>query len=197
MDSLKIVDKAILELIEEYKKRKNYFFSEREIHAIFYCKLSSLGDLVHPEYITRKRFKRIRGKKTNERYTEGIHCFEPSDKLGKRGHYDFGVLNKEFYTKYKYDIKRLSNEEAGTNLDLKIPYLDIAIEFKYITGTFDEREVEYDLFKLKQASEVENKKLIIFTKKRPTDKNYDTMIQSLEKMSDEESEIDIKVIKDG
>lgn len=63
MDSLKIVDQAILELIKEYKQRKNYFFSEREIHTIFYCKLTALGDLVHPEYITKKRFKRIRGKK--------------------------------------------------------------------------------------------------------------------------------------
>lgn len=62
MESLEIVDKAIEDLIEEFKNREDNFFNEHDIHHVFYCKLSSLGDLVHPEYPTRKRFIRIRGK---------------------------------------------------------------------------------------------------------------------------------------
>lgn len=125
-----------------------------------------------------------------------MHCFEPTTKLGRQGHYDFAVLKKEFYNRYKDNIKKLSNESPGTNLDLEYPYLDIAIEFKYITGTFDQREVEYDLFKLKQASEVENKKLVIFTRRRPTDKKYDHTIELLKKIKEKEHEIDIEIIED-
>ena len=194
MNSLIIVENALEELINEYKDRKDYFFSERDIHAVFYCKLSALGDLVHPEYPTRKKFIRIRGKKTDERYTEGIHCFEPTDKSGKRGHYDFAVLNKTFYKKFQADTRRLSSEIAETNIDLNYQYIDIAIEFKYITGTFDQREVEYDLFKLKQASEVENKMLIIFTRRRPTDKKYDDMLRSLRKIKENEPKLHIEII---
>ena len=75
MDSLEIVDKAIENLVEEFKNREDYFFNEHDIHHVFYCKLSSLGDLVHPEYPTRMRFIRIRGKNTGETYENGIHCF--------------------------------------------------------------------------------------------------------------------------
>lgn len=197
MNSLEFVENALEELIIEFKERRDYFFSERDIHAVFYCKLTSLGDLIHPEYPTRKRFIRIRGKKTDERYTEGVHCFEPSANTGRRGHYDFAVLNQEFFNKYQDNFEKLSSTSVETNKDLKDHYIDIAIEFKYITGTFDPREIEYDLFKLKQASEVKNKKLIIFTRRRPTDKNYDGMIQSLYKIKEDEPELHIEIIVDS
>ncbi len=196
MDALKIVDQAIDELISEYPEKKNYYFREREIHYIFFKKLSSLGELVHPEYPTRKRFKRIKNKKVEKQYIQSIHCFDPDIKKGKRGSYDIVVLNPEFYNYYYDNIVRLSSTKIDTNIHLNCKYIYIAIEFKYIKGTFDRLEVEYDLFKLKQANEVENKKLIIFTKRRPTDKNYDTMIKSLKEIKKNEHEIHIEIIED-
>jgi len=156
--------------------------------------MTTLGDLIHPEYPTQKRFIRIRGKKTDEKYEDGIHCFNPSIKKGVRGHYDFIVLNEDFYNKYSNDFNKISNKRVNINSELDFPYIDIAIEFKYITGTFDIREINYDLFKLKQADEVKNKKLIIFTRKRETDKNYEKMIKSLEDIKNTEKEIEIEII---
>lgn len=63
MGSLDIVDNAISDLIDDFKARKDYFFNEHDIHHVFYCKLSELRDLMHPEYPTLKCFIRIRGKK--------------------------------------------------------------------------------------------------------------------------------------
>lgn len=112
MGYLNIVDNAINELIDDFKTRKDYFFNEHDIHHVFFCKLSELGNLVHPEYPTLKRFTRIRGKKTDETYKNGIHCFKPGVKKGVRGHYDFVVLNNRFtmntrIISIKYPIKQL------------------------------------------------------------------------------------------
>lgn len=192
MESLEIVDKAIDDLIEEFKSHEDYFFNEHDIHHVFYCKLSSLGDLVHPEYPTRKRFIRIRGKNTGENYENGIHCFEPNIKNGVRGHYDFVVLNKSFYNKYKNNFDTLSNKTVDRDLKIDYPYLDIVIEFKYITGTLDLREIEYDLFKLKQANEAQYKKLIIFNRKG--NKKYYENIRALEKLILNESDLQIQII---
>lgn len=192
MESLEIVDKAIENLVEEFKNREDYFFNEHDIHHVFYCKLSSLGDLVHPEYPTRKRFIRIRGKNSGETYENGIHCFEPNIKNGVRGHYDFVVLNKAFYNKYKDNFEKLSNKTVDRDLEIDYPYLDIAIEFKYITGTLDLREIEYDLFKLKQANEAQIKKLIIFNRKG--NKNYHENLKTLEKLISSESDLQIQII---
>lgn len=197
MDTLEIVDNAIKELIAEYQVLKNYYFREREIHYIFYGKLSSLGELVHPEYPTQKRFKRIKGKKTDETYTEGIHSFDPHLKKGRTGSYDIVILNREFYNKYKNNLVKLASSKVDSNKDLNCEYIDIAIEFKYITGTFNLREVEYDIFKLKQASEVKHKKLIIFTRRRLTDKKYPDMIKTLEKIKNDEPGLHIEIIEDN
>ena len=194
MDSLEVVNKTIKELIDDFKSRKDYFFNEHDIHHVFYCKLSELGDMIHPEYPTLKRFIRIRGKKTDETYKNGVHCFEPDIKKGVRGHYDFVVLNNKFYNEYKDNFDKLSNKTVNINSDIDYPYIDVAIEFKYITGTFDPREIEYDLFKLKQADEVKNKKLIIFTRKRETDKNYGKMIETLENIKEIEKDLHIEII---
>lgn len=194
MGYLEIIDNAITELINEFKTRKDYFFNEHDIHHVFYCKLSELGDLVHPEYPTLKRFIRIRGKNTGEIYEYGVHCFEPHVKKGVRGHYDFIVLNNRFYNEYKDNFDKLSNKTVNINSDIDYPYIDVAIEFKYITGTFDPREIEYDLFKLKQANEVKTKKLIIFTRKREADKNYGKMIKSLKNIKETEKDLDVEII---
>lgn len=194
MGYLEIIDNAITELINEFKTRKDYFFNEHDIHHVFYCKLSELGDLVHPEYPTLKRFIRIRGKNTSEIYEYGVHCFEPHVKKGVRGHYDFIVLNNRFYNEYKDNFDKLSNKTVNINSDIDYPYIDVAIEFKYITGTFDPREIEYDLFKLKQANEVKTKKLIIFTRKREADKNYGKMIKSLKNIKETEKDLDVEII---
>lgn len=194
MDSVEIVNTAINELIEEFNVRKDYFFNEHDIHHVFYCKLSKLGDLVHPEYPTLKRFVRIRGKKTDETYEDGVHCFDPTVKQGVRGHYDLVVLNKDFYHEYQDNFDKLSNKKVNSNADVNYPFIDVAIEFKYITGTFDPREIDYDIFKLKQADEVKHKKLIIFTRKRETDKNYSKMIESLENLKERENELHVEII---
>jgi hypothetical protein len=193
MNSLKVVNKAIEDLIQEFNKRPDYFFNEHDLHHVFYCKLTSLGDLIHPEYPTKKRFIRIRGKKTDETYEDGVHCFEPDVKKGRRGHYDFVVLNETFYNQNREDFDKLSNSTVDINKDIDYPYIDIAIEFKYITGTFDQREIEYDRFKLKKANEVLHKKLIIFTKPRKG-KNYDSMRSYLDYIEGSGKEIQIEVI---
>lgn len=194
MNSLEIVNAAIKDLIHEFKTRPDYFFNEHDIHHVFYCKLTSLGDLVHPEYPTRKRFIRIRGKKSDEKYETGVHCFDPDVKKGVRGHYDFVVLNEDFYNQFQNNFDKLSNKKINSNLTTDFSYIDIAIEFKYITGTFNPREIEYDLFKLKEADEVIYKKFIILTRRRESDKNYGEMIKKLQEIKDKEKELHIEII---
>lgn len=195
MNSLEVVNKAIEDLSHDFNKRPDYFLNEHDVHHVFYCKLSSLiesplKDLLHPEYPTKKRFIRIRGKKTDEKYEKGVH----SDvKKGRMGHYDFVVLNETFYDQNRGDFDKLSNKKVDINKDIDYPYIDIAIEFKYITGTFDQREIEYDLFKLKEADEVLHKKLIILTKPRKG-KNYDSMRSYLDYIEGSEKEIQIELI---
>jgi hypothetical protein len=109
------------------------------------------------------------------------------------GHYDFVVLNETFYDQNRGDFDKLSNKKVDINKDIDYPYIDIAIEFKYITGTFDQREIEYDLFKLKEADEVLHKKLIILTKPRKG-KNYDSMRSYLDYIEGSEKEIQIELI---
>ena len=116
--------------------------------------------LLHPEYPTRKRF--IREKSKNEEYTMEKHSFPLDKKLGKRGHYDFVVLNNEFYKKYRNNLDKLSNKTVMVNKDVDYKYIDIAIEFKFITKNLDVDEIKFDLFKLNQAEEVEAKLFIIF-----------------------------------
>lgn len=101
------------------------------------------------------------------------------------------VLNKTFYNKYKDNFEKLSNKTVDRNLEINYPYLDIVIEFKYITGTLDVREIEYDLFKLKQANEAQIKKLIIFNRKG-NNKFYENL-KTLEKLISSESDLQIQI----
>ena len=185
MDCFKLIKDSIEELRIEYYHNPNNFFNEHDFHHIFFnIAHSKLDDksksLLHPEYPTRKRF--IREKSKNEEYTMEKHSFLLDKKLGKRGHYDFVVLNNEFYKKYRNNLDKLSNKTVMVNKDIDYKYIDIAIEFKFITKNLDIDEVKFDLFKLNQAEEVEAKLFIIFIKKgiHHFDEFYSN-IQNLEK----------------
>ncbi len=142
-------------------------------------------NLIHPRYPTRQRF--IREKTSDETYLFDIHCFDPEIKKGVRGHYDFAIFNEEFYNKHLGELDqfdRLSNKNVDTNIDIEDQYIDFAFEFKYITnGSINNvKEIEFDIFKLKEAKEVENKYLIIFIKKIFSDKGFDQIIKPLNKL---------------
>lgn len=201
MDSEKIVENAIKELENEFKNNQDRFFNEHALHHVFFCKLSELGDLVHPEYPTRKRFKKDKGD--SPEYISGEHSCPPSIKGPKRGHYDFVVLKQEFYDKFKdcgndndprkNKFERLSSKDFETNLDLEgKEYLDIVIEFKYVTESFSEKnfvDYDFDIFKLKEAEEAKTKIFLVFLRKRKIgDKMYKEVINWLEKRKEEEKD---------
>ncbi len=201
MDSEKIVENAIKELENEFKNNPDRFFNEHALHHVFFCKLSELGDLVHPEYPTRKRFKKDKGD--SPEYIHDEHSFHPSFKGPKRGHYDFVVLKKEFYDEFKdfgndqdkkkNRFERLSSKDFETNLDREEEqYLDIVIEFKYVAESFSKKnfvDYDFDIFKLKEADEAKTKIFLVFLRKRNIgDKRYDEVVNWLEKRKEEEKD---------
>ena len=171
LNSEKIVQDAIKELINDFKTHRDCFFNEHDIHHVFYCKLSSLGNLVRPEYPTRKRF--FGTKKGYDEFIPGKHSFPPLrknvPKTSYRGHYDFAILNEEFYNEFKNQkderFERLSCKNVDTNWDRNDKYIDIAIEFKYIAGQFKKEYFDFDIFKLNEADEVKNKIFLVFVRK--------------------------------
>lgn len=163
MEKTVIIKKAINQLANEYKHNNNYFFNEHDFHHIFFNLVySDLKPYIHPEYPTVMRF--IREKEKDDEYQKNKHSFSANIKKGRRGHYDFVVLSREFYDKNKYDFYKLSNKKAGIN-ENKIPFIEIALEFKYITDRIDIEKIKFDIFKLREGKEVKNKILIIFTRK--------------------------------
>ena len=56
MDSESIVQNGINDLIDYFETHRDCFFNENDLHHVFYGNLSNLGNLVRPEYPTRKRF---------------------------------------------------------------------------------------------------------------------------------------------
>ena len=114
-------------------------------------------------------------------------CFNPDDeklrKKSRRGHYDFAIFKEEFYNEHKGTLEqfdRLSNKNVNTNIDIKYQYIDSVFEFKYITnGSINViNEIKFDIFKLLNAEEAENKYLIIFLKKL-SKKGYDQLMDLL------------------
>ncbi len=100
---------------------------------------------------------------------KGKHSFPPRGKnvLSKssRGHYDFTILNEEFYNQFnnldnskiktKNRFERLSSKDVDINKDQKgIEYVKIVIRFKYMVGTFSRQAYDFDIFKLNEAEEV-------------------------------------------
>lgn len=197
MNSQAIIELAINELADEFQENPDEFFNEHDFHHLFFCKLyPEFKHLIHPEYPTRKRF--IKEKSSDEDYTFGKHCFEPEIKKGVRGHYDFAIFKEGFYNEYKSALDRfdrLSNKNVDTNVDIRHKYIDFAFEFKYITsGSISViKEVEFDIFKLKNAEEAENKYLIIFIKKIFSAKGFKQIIGPLTKFKKSEKGLEILI----
>ena len=83
-----------------------------------------------------------------------------------------------------YYIFKLSNKTVLINKKINYKYIDIAIEFKYITGYLNINEIKFDLFKLNEAEEVNNKILVVFLKKEvPNSKEISRDMQNLNKGS--------------
>ena len=187
MDKLRLIKDSLEELKKEYQKNPNNFFNEHDFHHIFFNVVySKLGDesklLFHPEYPTRKRF--VREKEKDEEYEKDKHSFSLDKNKGKRGHYDFVVLKEGFYEDNKDDINKLSNKTVLINKKINYKYIDTAIEFKYTTGYLDINQIKFDLFKLNEAEEVDNKILVVFLKKEvPNSKEISRDIQNLNKGS--------------
>ena len=159
MNSQEIVQNATYELREDFKRNRDCFFNVHDLHHAFYGKLSQLGNLVRVEYPTRRRF--FADKEDSDEYISGEHSFPPRGenvpKSSRRGHYDFVILDEGFYLEFKGlsdRFERLSSKNVDTNLDQEgRKYVDIAIEFKYITGPCQLENIEFCIFKLKEAEE--------------------------------------------
>jgi hypothetical protein len=198
-----IVQNDIGELKEDFRKNKNCFFNEHDLHHVFFCKLSQLGNVVRPEYPTRRRF--FTDKEDSLEYINGKHSFPPRGenvpKRSRRGHYDFAILSEDFYSEFKGlsdRFERLSSKNIDTNLDQEgRKYVDIAIEFKYITGQCQRDNIEFSIFKLKEAEEVRKKIFLVFIRKEGiSPERYEKIINFLNRMKEEsKGEIDMEIIK--
>ncbi|MGF7118645.1 hypothetical protein [Methanobacterium oryzae] len=197
MSNQAIIELALNELADEFQNNPDEFFNEHDFHHKFFCMLyPKFKNLIHPEYPTRKRF--IKERAENEKYIFGKHCFDPDTKKGVRGHYDFVIFKEEFYNEHKDALDkfdRLSNKKVDTNIDIEDMYIDFAFEFKYITsGSINViKEVEFDIFKLNEAAEAENKYLIIFIKKIFSDKGFRQIIEPLNKLKKEQKVIEMLI----
>ena len=202
MNSEEIVQKAIGELKEDFRNNRDCFFNEHDLHHVFFCKLSRLGNLVRPEYPTRRRF--FADKEDSKEYINGKHSFPPRGedvpKSSRRGHYDFAILDEDFYLEFKglsERFERLSSKNVDTNLDQEgRKYVDIAIEFKYITGQCQRDNIEFSIFKLKEAEEVRKKIFLVFIRKRGiSNERYEKIINFLRKMKEKSKEIEMDIIE--
>lgn len=200
MGSREIIETAIEELKNEFLQNEDEFFNEHDFHHIFFCKLYKKFDhLIHPEYPTRNRFIRDRG--VHDNYISGVHSAQPeATRKGVRGHYDFVIFNEDFYETNRDALdrfERLSNKLVDTNLDITDQYIDYAFEFKYVTSgskSFVE-EVEFDIFKLKEANEVNKKYLIVFIKKnRFSEKGFNQIISPLTTFAESEKDLEIIIV---
>lgn len=79
-------------------------------------------------------------------------------------------------------------------MDILHPYIDSVFEFKYITnGSIGViKEIKFDIFKLLNADEAENKYLIIFLKKL-SKKGFKQLIEPLNKFKSYEKNINILI----
>jgi hypothetical protein len=201
LDSESIVQNGINDLIDYFETHRDCFFNEHDLHHVFYGNLSNLGNLVRPEYPTRKRF--FGKKKGYDKFINGTHSFPARGKNvpvnSYRGHYDFAVLNKEFYNEFKNQkdvrFERLSSKNVDTNWDRTDKYLDVAIEFKYIAGQFKSEYIDFDIFKLNEAEEAKKKIFLVFVRKRGmSDRRYNKIVDYLEDKKMGEKEIQMEII---
>jgi hypothetical protein len=186
-----IVEMAVNDLADEFRENSDKFFNEYDFRHRFFCKLyPEFKNLIHSEYPTRKRF--IRKNASGEKYISGTHCFEPEIKKGIKEKYALAVFKEEFYNKYKNELSRLDDL---LNFDIRDIYIDFAFEFKYITsGDISViREIEFDIFKLKEAAEAGNKYLIIFIKKLFGDEGFKQIIEPLNEFKKNEKVVNILI----
>ncbi|MCZ3366275.1 MULTISPECIES: hypothetical protein [Methanobacterium] len=186
-----IVEMAVNDLADEFRENSDEFFNEYDFRHRFFCKLyPEFKNLIHSEYPTRKRF--IRKNASGEKYISGTHCFEPEIKKGIKEKYALAVFKEEFYNKYKNELSRLDDL---LNFDIRDIYIDFAFEFKYITsGDISViREIEFDIFKLKEAAEAGNKYLIIFIKKLFGDEGFKQIIEPLNEFKKNEKVVNILI----
>lgn len=202
MNSEKIVQNAIGELKLDFRKNRNCFFNEHDLHHVFFCKLSPLGNLVRAEYPTRRRF--FADMEDSDEYIRGKHSFPPRGenvpKRSRRGHYDFAILSEDFYSEFKGlsdRFERLSSKNIDTNLDQEgRKYVDIAIEFKYIAGQCQRENIEFCIFKLKEAEEVKKKIFLVFIRKEGmSPERYEKIINFLGTVKTESKEIEMDIIE--
>jgi len=203
LNSKQIIQKATGELKEDFRKNRDCFFNEHDLHHVFFCKLSQLGNLVRPEYPTRRRF--FADKEDSNEYIRGKHSFPPRGenvpKSSRRGHYDFAILDEDFYSEFKGlsdRFERLSSKNVDTNLDQKgRKYVDTAIEFKYITRPCQRETIKFDIFKLKEAEEVRKKIFLVFIRKEGmSPEKYQKIINFLNRMKEEsKDEIEMDIIE--
>jgi hypothetical protein len=155
------------------------------------------------EYPTRKRF--FADKEDSDEYISGKHSFPPRGenvpKSSRRGHYDFAILDEEFYSEFKGlsdRFERLSSKNVDTNLDQEgRKYVDVAVEFKYITGQCKRENIEFCIFKLKEAEEARKKIFLVFIRKEGMKpERYQKLINFLNRMKEEsKEEIDMEIIE--
>ncbi len=193
MGSEGIVEMAVNDLADEFRENPDEFFNEYDFCHRFFCKLyPEFKNLIHSEYPTRKRF--IKEMASGEKYVSGKHCFEPEIKKGIRDKYALAVFKEEFYNKYKNELSRLDGL-SNTDFDIRYIYMDFAFEFKYISsGSINViGEIEFDIFKLKEATEAENKYLIIFIKKIFGDEGFKHIIEHLNEFKKNEKVVNILI----
>lgn len=168
-DTFILIQKGLNELFREFETKPNDFFNEHDFQQRFFEKLHVKLPLLHPEYPTRNRFLR-----------KGPKAFPPDIKQGIRGHYDFAILKKDFYEKYKDNFDKISSKNFKTNAK-EPPYLDYAIEFKFFTSRVNFEELNFDFFKLKNADELVNKVLVIFSTLKIEELNNNEKFEQIER----------------
>lgn len=197
MGSHGIVEMAIDDLAEEFQESPDEFFNEHDLQSRFFCRLYlEFKNLIHLEYPTRKRF--IKEKTSDKNYISGKHCFEPETNEGVRDHYALAIFKEEFYNNYKNELDgfgRLSDDDISSNLNIRDTYMDFVFEFKYITsgGISAIREIEFKIFKLKEATESRNKYLLIFIKKIFGIKEFKQIIEQLNEVRANENGLEILI----
>ncbi len=151
------VHDKIRKTVNKFREYPHIFFTEMDIHAyLYHCLYSSklevktrddiITSCLHKEYPTNFRYS----KESMEDF--GLR------KIGRRGNFDFVVLNPEFIE--EFDIKNVVNkdirdvEKRSLNKEKFRNELLIAIEIKYVVNNSKSfvEEVKKDLKKLSIAS---------------------------------------------
>ncbi len=162
-----LIISSIRTIINQFRRKPDNFFNEHDFHHYFYHVFYSKKEfskqyqtkdekvkktnILHPEYPTLKRFRRIPTPQLDE-------------ENGKRARYDISILKPEFIQTHYLETIRC-RDITKTNSIRNKKNLFAVIEFKYIIRHSRSciKEIQFDNFKLKHANEAEHKYLLIFT----------------------------------